>query len=158
MLKQTSPGLNFNNSIAITLVSILFTLNRYLIIEFVSNTNTFLNLWHLDSTKWPNICWKSYRKCYKIFNVCLAIWRTRIYIGLTLPVLYILESCIKINISLNFYCHTSLWCFKRFYEGHKDLHKTFWGTFIKPFDAPQRSVKIEFKLIFSLRPGSERKG
>ena len=26
---------------------------------------------------------------------------------------------------LNFYFHTSLWCFKRFYEGLKGFHKTF---------------------------------
>ena len=32
------------------------------------------------------------------------------------------------KINLNFYFHTSLWCLKRFYEGLKDLHKTFWGT------------------------------
>ena len=38
------------------------------------------------------------------------------------------ESCIKIKIKLNFYFHTSLWCFKRFYESLKGLHKTFWGT------------------------------
>ena len=31
-------------------------------------------------------------------------------------------------------------------------------AFIKPFEAPQRCVKIKFKLIFSVRPGSERKG
>ena len=30
--------------------------------------------------------------------------------------------------NLNFYFHTSLWCFKRFYEGLKGLHKTFWRT------------------------------
>ena len=32
------------------------------------------------------------------------------------------------KINLNYYFHTSLWCFKRFYEGLKGLHKTFWGT------------------------------
>ena len=32
------------------------------------------------------------------------------------------------KINLNFYFHTSLWCLKRFYEGLKGLHKTFWGT------------------------------
>ena len=40
------------------------------------------------------------------------------------------------KINLNFYFHTSLWCLKRFYEG---LLKAF----IKPFEAPQRSVKIK---------------
>ena len=32
------------------------------------------------------------------------------------------------KIMLNFYFHTSLWCFERSYEGLKGLHKTFWGT------------------------------
>ena len=30
--------------------------------------------------------------------------------------------------------------------------------FIKPFEAPQRSVKIKFNLTFSLRPGSGQEG
>ena len=32
------------------------------------------------------------------------------------------------KFKLNFYFHTSLCSLKRFYEGLKDLHKTFWGT------------------------------
>ena len=32
------------------------------------------------------------------------------------------------KIKLNFYFQISLWCFKRFYEGLKGLHKTFWRT------------------------------
>ena len=43
---------------------------------------------------------------------------------LTLPV-PILD---KEKTNLNFYFHTSLWRFKRFYEGLKGLHKTFCGT------------------------------
>ena len=49
------------------------------------------------------------------------------------------DSCSKLNpscpnhrprkkINLNFSFHTFLWCLKRFYEGLKGLHKTFWGT------------------------------
>ena len=53
---------------------------------------------------------------------------------LTLPTPCISESCIKIKINLNFYFHTSLRCLKRFYEGLKGL---------KPFEAPQRRVKIK---------------
>ena len=34
------------------------------------------------------------------------------------------ETCIEMKINLNFYFHT-LWCLKRFYEGLKDLYKTF---------------------------------
>ena len=29
------------------------------------------------------------------------------------------------KINLNFYFHISLWCFKRFYKGLQDFHKTF---------------------------------
>ena len=61
--------------------------------------------------------------------------------SLTLPVPCILESCIKIKINLNSYFHISLRCLRRFYEG---------------FEAPKRSMKIKFKLIFSLRPWSGR--
>ena len=43
------------------------------------------------------------------------------------------------KIKLNFYFHASLWCRKRF-EAFK--------AFIKPFEAPQRSVKIKINLIF----------
>ena len=34
----------------------------------------------------------------------------------------------KEKINLNFYFLNSLWCIKRFHEGLKGLHKTFWGT------------------------------
>ena len=37
----------------------------------------------------------------------------------------------KMKTNLNFYFYLSLWCFKMFYEGLQDLHKTF--------EAPQRS-------------------
>ena len=69
------------------------------------------------------------------------------YIVLTLKVPCISESCIEIKIKLDFYFHTSFWCIKRFYE-----------STIKPFEAPQRSVKRKFNLIFSLCPGLRRKG
>ena len=58
--------------------------------------------------------------------------------------MYILESCIKIKIILNFYFYTSLWCLKSFYEGLLGLK-----TFIKTFEASQKSGEV----IFSLRPG-----
>ena len=36
------------------------------------------------------------------------------------------ESCsVKVKIKLYFYFHTSLWCFKRFYEGLKGLSSHF---------------------------------
>ena len=47
---------------------------------------------------------------------------------LTLATPCISEICIKIKINLNLYFHTSLCCLKRFYEGLKGLHKTFWDT------------------------------
>ena len=39
----------------------------------------------------------------------------------------------------------------------KGFMKAF-KAFIKPFDTPQRSVKIKLTLIFSLRPGLGREG
>ena len=51
---------------------------------------------------------------------------------LTLKDPFISESCIEIKIELNFYFHTSLLCLKRAFK-----------AFIKPFEAPQRSVKIK---------------
>ena len=50
------------------------------------------------------------------------------YNNLTLNVPCISENCIEIKIKLNFYFHTSLRCLKRFHEGLKGLHKTFWDT------------------------------
>ena len=32
------------------------------------------------------------------------------------------------KLTLHFYFHNALWCLEKFYEGFKDLHKTFWGT------------------------------
>ena len=53
------------------------------------------------------------------------------YAKISLPVLFISESHIKIKISLNFYFHTSLWCLKRFCKGlKKNLlrhHKEVWN-------------------------------
>ena len=36
---------------------------------------------------------------------------------LTLKDPFISKSCVEMKIELNFYCHTSSWCLKRFYEG-----------------------------------------
>ena len=44
------------------------------------------------------------------------------------------------KINLNFYFHTSLWCTKGFINPLK--------AFIKSFEAPQRSVKIEIYVNF----------
>ena len=50
---------------------------------------------------------------------------------LNLPVPCSSESCIGIKIKFNFYFHLSLWCIKAF------------KALMKPFVAPQRSVKIK---------------
>ena len=73
---------------------------------------------------------------------------------LTLKDLFISESCIEVKIELNFCFHTALWCLKRFYEGLSgpyylslfDVEFPFmkaFKAFIKPFEAPQRTVKIK---------------
>ena len=59
---------------------------------------------------------------------------TRLLVRLSLP-----APCIGVN----FYFHTSLWFLQRFYE-----------AFIKPFEAPQRSVKKNIYIFLSVRPGS----
>ena len=63
---------------------------------------------------------------------------------LALHVLCISENCIEIKIKVNFYFHTFLGFPKGFMKAFK--------TFIKPFDAPQRSVKTKINFIFFLRP------
>ena len=62
---------------------------------------------------------------------------------LTPPVLCISESCIEIKINLNFY-------FKLLCDAPKDF--MVFNAFIKPFEAPQRSVKNE-NLSFFFLPG-----
>ena len=49
------------------------------------------------------------------------------------------------KIHLDAVLHTSLWCLRRFYEGLK--------AFIKPFEAPQRIVKIKFNSFFFFSSG-----
>ena len=82
---------------------------------------------------------------------CLAGMSTvvpleKLTIILTLLAPCISESCIKIKINSIFHFQTSLWCLKRFYEGFKGLHKTFWGN----------TKKCENKIF--LCPGSGREG
>ena len=67
---------------------------------------------------------------------------------ITLPILYISESCIKIDINLIF-------IFTLLCGASKGFMKAL-TAFIKPFEAPQRSVKKNFQLIFSFCPGLGR--
>ena len=53
---------------------------------------------------------------------------------LTLPAPYISESCIKIEIKLTLIFIFTFFC---------DASKGFMSAFMKPFQAPQGSVKIE---------------
>ena len=59
--------------------------------------------WNLNKFFW-------WEPCISVFSICMAV-------PLTLPILYISESCIEIKINLNFYFDTPLWCLERFYEG-----------------------------------------
>ena len=70
---------------------------------------------------------------------------------LSLPVPCISESFTEIEIKLNFYFYTSLWCLKRFYEDFQGLHETFWGT-------TKKCENKNFTDFFSLRPGLGQKG
>ena len=69
---------------------------------------------------------------------------------LTLTAPHFSENYIKMKINLNFY-------FRLFCGALTGFMKTF-KTFIKPMEAPQRSVKIMLKLYFSLRPRSGWEG
>ena len=77
---------------------------------------------------------------YTFFSVSIIDFEHKFLLGedhasflLTLKDPLISESCTEMKIESNFYFHTSLWCLKRF---------TF-KAFIKPFEVPQRSVKIK---------------
>ena len=68
--------------------------------------------------------------CIKTYNLTLPV-----------PIPYEDKKLTEIFI-LTLLCGAS----KGFMKALKGLHKTFWGTlkaFIKPFEAPQRSVKIK---------------
>ena len=52
------------------------------------------------------------------------------------------------KINWNFYFRTSLWCLKRFYQT--------WKAFIKPFEAPQRSLRVKISVNLSEMHGAGR--
>ena len=78
----------------------------------------------------------------ELYSLNFLIWSTFLSLLrdchtrlLNLNVPYISGSCIEIKIRLNFYFHTSFGASKGFMKALK--------AFIKPFEAPQRSVKIK---------------
>ena len=81
----------------------------------------------------PNRAKLTFSKTKDVSSTCFK--QTIKTLLLTLPVLCILKTCNKKN--LNFYFDTLRWL-KRFYA-----FKAF-KAFIKPFEAPQKSVKIKF--------------
>ena len=96
----------------------------YCRIFFKYGKNNMVEQWNF--TKFV-VIWTIFQlKSRKLHKYCKRLFQISFY--LTLPVLCISESCIEIKINLSFYFHTSLWCLKRFYEGLKGLHKTFWGA------------------------------
>ena len=85
--------------------------------------------------------------------VIIINWLLIIAFFLALHTPCIFENCIKTKINLNFYLHTHLWCLKRFYDGFKGLHKTFWGT-TKKCENKNLTFKFKFhlNLIFHSSP------
>ena len=61
--------------------------------------------------------------CFQILELIIWNFLTQRFFNPTCP-----NPGRREKIKLNFYFYTSLWCLKRFYEGLKGLHKTFWGT------------------------------
>ena len=89
----------------------------------------------------PRLIYKTY-KCSNLIIVTTNLWeleiiffempiflKTRKDFNPSLPVHF--RCCVKIKINLNFYFHTSLWSSKEA---------------LKPFDTPQRSVKIKIQV------------
>ena len=75
-----------------------------------------------------------------------------IFSYLTLNVPCISESCIEIKIKLNFYFHTSLWCFKRVYEGLKDHYfKPICNCYIKFYHGKKRQTSCDILFWFFMR-------
>ena len=70
---------------------------------------------------------------------------------LTIPSPCISESCsIKVKIKLYFYFHTSLWCFKRFYEGLNGLSSHFSRSHAPDICWLKNSQKYEKLLMLSV--------
>ena len=86
--------------------------------------------WRIDFEQVSQIswfyCWLTASKCWLDYHYEVMLKRPKLALPLTLSISCISESYIEIQIKLNFYFHTSLWCLKRFYEGIKP--KTFSGT------------------------------
>ena len=94
----------------------------------------------LINTVSNSLCIANYKVKDWFLTICKSkLWSCTLHqlshFALTLPAPRIAESCIKIKINLKFCFHFSLLCLKRFYEGLKAV--------IKPFEAPQRSLKIK---------------
>ena len=99
-----------------------YSLSAYIINVSFRRSQKIVIVCIIQVNEWVNKRQGIKSKYVKISAILL--WVT----SLTLKDPFISESCIEIKIKLNFYFHTSLWCLKRFYEGLKGLHKTFWGT------------------------------
>ena len=99
-----------------------FTAISYTLINAIDNFSSFL--FGLNN--------KSLAFVHKIFTNDSKVFanpsKVFLFITLSLKDPFISESCIEIKTELNFYFRTSLWCLKKFYEGLKGLHKTFWDT------------------------------
>ena len=118
------------NKTAIALIKSIWQIRHWQNLCDFSNMRIFWNI-----KKWT-VCFFIILKiiwCYQMFNTSPSRPNPRR----------------REKINLNFYFRPSLWCLKRFYEGLYGLHKTFWGT---------TSVKINIKLVFSIRQGKAGKG
>ena len=109
----------------------------YIIFEIVINKNSMLNLITFHSTFFELEILVIFTSTI-LLKLIIGTWHyllgsSNVLFNPSRPVYS--ESCIDAKIKFNFYFHTSLWCLKRFYEGLEAL--------IKPFEVPQRSVKIK---------------
>ena len=117
--------------IGVVLVSSFLTLNNF---THCSGPSTAPVDFEKVKAGWVTIY--VYQEVREKSSACLSL--------LTLSVPCISKSCIEIKVKLNF--HT-------FCGASKDFMKAI-KTFIKPFEAPQRSVKTKFNLIFFYSSGT----
>ena len=86
-------------------------------------------IWNINCSIWfIEIC------CHENWFLLSSFGKSNNHLTFCTPC--ISESCIKIEINLNLYFHISLWCIT------KGFTKAF-KAFIKPFEAPQRCVKVK---------------
>ena len=109
------------------LVPLFLALNRFHILFWCFYCWFWTSGVFIADFKQVNVDWQSIFLLKVVKGRPASLRLLTAYIKLKLTLNVPIPDKVK-KIKLNFYFHTSLWCLKRFHEGLKGLHKTFWGT------------------------------